>query len=316
MLKTLLVTALLASAALLGPSSPAVAQPATLQRIVAVVNENIISDRELGGRLDFAILVSGLPDDEATRRRLMPQVLRGLIDERLQRQEAARLRVAASEAEIDRAFADVAQRNNMTGEQLTAFLGSRGIDPAIMLDQLRAQVGWLKVVRRELESRVVVTREQIDIALKADRAGEEEVLVSEILLPVYEASDERAILQQAAELAQSVRGGADFAALARQLSAAASADAGGEIGWVRVSAVVPELQSVLARLQPGQISDPVRTPAGVQLFTVRERRQAGVRTGEADREAVRTRLRDEQLQRLASRYLRELRRSAFIDIRL
>ncbi len=76
-------------------------------RIVAVVNNEAISSQDLADRVRLSILSSGLPDNAETQRRLAPQVLRGLIDERLQVQEARRLRLAASEAEIDRAFAAV-----------------------------------------------------------------------------------------------------------------------------------------------------------------------------------------------------------------
>jgi peptidyl-prolyl cis-trans isomerase SurA len=112
-----------------------------------------------------------------------------------------------------------------------------------------------------------------------------------------------------------LRGGADFAALARQVSAAASAEAGGDLGWVRAAAILPELRDRLLTLQVGAVSEPIVSPAGVHIFQLRDRRN---RAAEAapDRDRMRQRLEQEQLERLASRYLRDLRKDAFIEIRL
>ena len=303
---------------------PARAQPPTrtqadaVQRIAAVVNNDIISSGELADRIDLAILISGLPDDPETRRRLAPQVLRGLIDERLQVQAAQRLRLQVTEAEIDRAFRDVAQRNNMDAAQLARYLGDRGVDPSLVRDQLKAQIAWLKTVGRELRSKVAVSRDQVDLALQAGSGPSEEVLLSEILLPIYAQDNEQQVLGQANDLVRSIQTGTDFAALARQISAAPSADAGGDLGWVRLASIAPDLREVVGRMQPGQLSDPIRTPAGIHIIGVRDRRKATevAALTDIDREAVRQQLQEEQLQRLATRYLRDLRRSAFIDIRL
>jgi peptidyl-prolyl cis-trans isomerase SurA len=208
-----------------------------VQRIAAVVNDEIISNRELAERVGLAMVVSGIPDSAETRRQLAPQVLRLMIDEKLQLQEARRLRLSVTDDEINRAFDDISRRNNMSAEQLHQTLRSRNVDPAMVREQIRAQIAWLKVIGRELRSRVVVTSDQVEFALRAGPAVEEEVLLSEILLPVYENDDDRSVMAEAVDLAASVRRGADFAALARQISAAPSAEDGGDVGWVRLSSL-------------------------------------------------------------------------------
>ncbi|MCS7267111.1 MAG: peptidylprolyl isomerase [Geminicoccaceae bacterium] len=296
------------------PIRPLFAQvPTEATRIVAVVNNEPITSRDLAERIRLSIVAAGLSDDAETRRRLAPQVLRGLIDERLQLQEARRLRLAASEAEIDRAFAAVAQRNNLTPEALAQTLRRMGVDPQTYRQQIAAQIAWGKVVERDLRPRVAVSREQIEQVL-AGGSGEE-LLLSEIVLPVYAADQEAEVLAQAEGLARSLRREGDFAALARQISAAPSAAEGGDLGWVRPELLRPEFRAVLEALPKGGVSAPVRGPEGVHLFLVRDRRPVAV-TNNAEREAqVRRRLEIEQLQRLADRRLRELRRRAYIDIR-
>lgn len=310
-----LAAAVLACLSLLGDAVPGHAQSAA-QRIAAVVNDDVITSQDLSDRLALAVATSGLPDDQATRQRLAPQVLRGFIDEKLQLQEAARLELTVTEREIDTALDTIAQRNKTDRATLLRFLEARGINPRTLRNQLRAQIAWIKVVGRELRPRVVVPQEQIEFALRRAAAApaEGEVLLSEILLPVYDRNQEGVVVGQAQELVQSLRDGADFAALARQVSAARSAENGGDLGWVSTAALTPELRERVAALQPGAISEPVVRPDGVQIFRVRERRAAPA--AGADREQVRRGIEQEQLERQASRYLRDLRREAFVDVRL
>ncbi len=166
-------------------------------RIVAVVDREPITSRDLAERVRLSIVSAGLPDTAETQRRLLPQVLRGLIDERLQLQEARRLGLQASEAEIDRAFAAVAERNRLDPEGLARALRGLGVDPATFREQLAAQIAWAKIVERELRPRVVIAREQIEEALAARRGADEELLLSEILLPVYVREQEAQVLAEA-----------------------------------------------------------------------------------------------------------------------
>lgn len=303
---------------LTGAAVALLARPARTQgsRIVAVVNNEPITSQDVADRVRLSIVSSGLPDTPETQRRLAPQVLRGLIDERLQIQEARRLRLAATEAEIDRAFAAVAERNRLDPPGLARTLESLGVPPATFRQQIAAQISWGKIVERELRPRVAVGREQIEQAMAALRGAEEEVLLSEILLPVYAREQEAEVLAEAEGIVRQIGGDVDFAALARQISAAPSAAEGGDLGWVRLGALRPEVQAALAGVPKGRVAPPVRGPQGVHILLVRDRRAAGSGGDPAAREAeVRRRLEAEQLERLADRRLRELRRRAFIDIR-
>lgn len=313
-------------AALLGGAPPG-ARPAAgqaVQAIAAVVNDEIVSTRALTDRLRLILATSNLPDDPETRRRVEQQVLRVLIDETLQRQEARRLDLRVTAEEVDNALRTIAERNNLTVEQLTQEFARAQVPIETLRDQLTAQLAWLKVIARRIRPQVVVTEAQIDAALRSAPtvSGDRELLLSEILLPLYDRQQEPAVLEDAQRLVAAIRQGADFAALARQVSASPSAEAGGDLGWIATSALAEPLRAALAETQPGQLSPPIRTPAGVQIFLVRDaRRPSGAARDEAAsadpalRQATRERLVEEQIQRLAGRYLRSLRLEAFIDVR-
>jgi peptidyl-prolyl cis-trans isomerase SurA len=124
----------------------------------------------------------------------------------------------------------------------------------------------------------VIPGDQVERAFReatAGGAGEVELLLAEILLPVDSAADEARVLRDAQGLAASLRGGADFAALARQVSVAASAEEGGDLGWVRPAVILPEIRQKLLALPVGGVSEPIPSPAGVHVFKLRERRAPG-----------------------------------------
>jgi peptidyl-prolyl cis-trans isomerase SurA len=306
---------LLALLPLVGAPSRSYAQSDT-QRIAAVVNDDIITSQDLTDRLTLALATSGLPNDPATRERLAPQVLRGFVDEKLQLQEAQRLGLTVTEADVDQAMETIAQRNKTTRADLTRYLLQKSLNPGTLRDQLRAQIAWIKIVTREIRPHVVVTQEQVDLALKrgSNAAGDAELLLSELLLPVYDRAQEASVLNDGRGLVATLRGGADFAALARQVSAAASAENGGDLGWVRATSITPELRDQIMALKVGEISDPIVSPVGVHIFQVRGQR-AGAAPAATDAAQVRTSLEQQQLERQASRYLRNLRRDAFVDVR-
>jgi peptidyl-prolyl cis-trans isomerase SurA len=320
----LIVAALAALLVGVPPSArPGLAQ--AVQAIAAVVNDEIVSTRALTDRLRLVLATSNLPDDPETRRRVEQQVLRVLIDETLQRQEARRLDLRVTAEEVDNALRSIAERNNLTVEQLAQELARAQVPMATLRDQITAQIAWLKVIARRIRPQVVVTEAQIDVALRTAPAatGDRELLLSEILLPVYDPEQEPAVLEDAQRLVAAIRQGADFAALAREVSAAPSAESGGDLGWIATTALAEPLRAALAGTEPGQLSPPIQTPNGVQIFLVRDaRRRTGAPSPAAPiddpaaRQAARERLVEEQTQRLANRYLRSLRLEAFIDVRL
>jgi peptidyl-prolyl cis-trans isomerase SurA len=255
---------------------PAAAQSQSASRIAAVVNNDVISTQDLRERLRLALLFSGLPGDAETQRRLAPQVLRRVIDERLQLQEAERRGIIIPPQEVDGAMRNAAAANNMTAEQLRDYLVERGVDPQALERQLEAELAWVRLVRRQFNERIVVTDQQLDLARElAAKGGETQVLLSEILLPVYDPADAPQVMAEAEDLRAAIREGAEFEAVAAQVSAAGSRDAGGDLGWVPLNGMQESLRPIIAALGPGQVSDPVATPSGVQLFYVRDRRIAG-----------------------------------------
>ena len=250
------------------PTAPAHAQEA--QRIAAVVNDEILSMRDLKSRLRMVIVTSRLPPNEETARRIAPQVLRGLIDEQIQLQEAKRLNVSVTDQDMARARSDLEQRNNLKPGQFEGFIRNLGVDPETVERQLRAQIAWGKLVRRRFGNDVNISQEEVtDVLarLEAD-AGKTQKRIAEIVLPLENAGSETQVKELADRIAEQLRGGANFGAIARQFSSASNAAVGGDVGWVLPERMAPEIAEAVSKMNAGDISAPIRTVLGFHIIKV------------------------------------------------
>jgi peptidyl-prolyl cis-trans isomerase SurA len=252
--------------------SPARAQD--LQRIVAVVNDDVISLYDLATRTRLNIASSGLEDNATVRRQVQSQTLRALIDERLQAQEAQRLNLSISQAEIDAAISRIEQQNRMQPGQIDSFLGNVGLDRSVLGAQIRAQLLWQKVVNRRLRTSLEVGADEIDEQLDRLKSnqGQTEYLLAEIFLSVDSPDQDEEVRQNGMNLIEQMRRGASFSGLAQQFSQSASASGGGDIGWVPRGQLEKEVEDIVDQLRPMNVTEPIRTIGGYYVYLLRQRR--------------------------------------------
>jgi peptidyl-prolyl cis-trans isomerase SurA len=266
-----------------GAPPASAAQPPGAQgaetRIAAVVNDEVISVADLQSRLRMVMLSSNFPDSEETRQRIAGQVLRTIVDEKLQMQEAKKQNVTATDEEIKKAIAQIAKQNNMQPDQLDAVLKARGIDRESLVDQLTASIVWAKLVRRVVSQTNVVSEDEIDEASKRikESANEPQSRVAEILLAVDNPRQDEEMRRLAERLIEQMKRGARFSAVAQQFSQSPTAAVGGDLGWLRPEQLSPDLAKAVAQMRPGELSPPIRSGAGYYLMLVLDRR-----TGRSD----------------------------------
>jgi peptidyl-prolyl cis-trans isomerase SurA len=255
-------------------AGPAAAQET---RIAAVVNDDIVSLADLQERVHLALVSSNIEDTEQNRQRISPQVLRGLIDEKLEMQEAKRLNVKVGDNEIKEALRHIEQQNKLAEGGLDAFLAQRGIAKSTLVDQLTATLAWGKLVRRRYGQSIVVTDDEINEALAQlkQNIGQPLSRVAEIFLAVDDPRQEDEVRRAAERLIEQLRGGASFPSMAQQFSQSATAAVGGDIGWVQSGQLMPELAQAVTQMRPGQISPPIRAGAGFYILYVIDRRIPG-----------------------------------------
>ena len=272
-----LIASWLVPAFLQGAVVPKAAAQQDVMRIAAVVNDDVVSIFDLAVRLQVAIRSSGFNDTQQLRRQLAPQVLRAIVDERLQAQEGARFGLSASPEDIAGAIGQIEAQNNWEAGSFDRRVAAAGLDRGAVVDQIRTSIIWGKVIRRRFASIIAVSEEEIDGAIERIEAnrGKPESRVAEIFLPIDDPDQERVTRSTIEDLERQLRAGASFPAVARQFSEGATAQQGGEIGWVIPGQLAPEVDQAVANLSPGQISRPIRTFDGYYIVTVLQRRTSG-----------------------------------------
>ncbi|MCK6451085.1 MAG: peptidylprolyl isomerase [Alphaproteobacteria bacterium] len=256
---------------------PAAMAQQDLQRIAAVVNDDIISMFDLNARIQFGLVSSGAPDNPENRKRFQQQVLKGLIDERLQKQEANKQNIKVSEQEIKRALADIEKQNNMPVGGLDAYLAQNKVPRSTLVQQVEASIAWQRLISRRLRPKVEIGDDEIDETLKRmeESRGSAEMHVAEIFLAVDQPDQEDEVLRNMERLIEQLQRGARFSAIARQFSQNASAAAGGDLGWVQEGQLDEQIEQVLKQMPSGTISKPIRTIGGYHLLALIERRGPG-----------------------------------------
>lgn len=253
------------------------AQPARAQealRIAAVVNDELVSVFDLTTRLRVALFSSRLEDTPENRRRLAPPVLRALIDERLELQEAKRLNITASDEELAQTVTRVEQGNRMPPGGLKQLAAGLNVPYDTMVEQIRTQLLWIKVINRLYGARAVPSPEDIQERLAQLRAnlGRPEYDASEIFLPFDGSQPDSDIKALAEKLTAQLRAGAPFEQAARQFSRSPTSARGGDLGWVPQGGLDSEVDAALANLGINEISDPIRTESGYYIVKVEGRR--------------------------------------------
>lgn len=250
----------------------------TLRKAQAIVNGEVITDTDIDHRLNLVVAANGgkVSDEEKPRLRL--QVLRNLIDEKLQVQEAASNDIKVSEEEVDRSYSRVAQNFKKSATGFEQFLRDAGSSPASIKAQIKGELAWNRVLRRKVEPLVNVGDDEVQsVIAKLNAAkGKDEYHVSEIFLAATPETQAQ-VMNDAARIVGQVRGGASFVAYARQFSEASSAGLGGDLGWIRAEQLNDAVAPVVTTLTPGggptSISDPIPVAGGVAIMALVEKRQ-------------------------------------------
>ena len=261
--------------ALLVPGTAALAQ---VVGIAAVVNDEIVSAWDVKVRQDIVMSSAGIKPSAEARRRNRAQVLRALINEKLQMQEASRLNITVSSADIEKAKRRIEQQNKLPVGSFSKFMRQRGIPVSGIVAQMRSEIAWSKVLQRRVHSQIQISDEEVKevIAQFARSEGLRERRIAEIFIPVDAPSQDADAARTALRLIEQMKKGAPFNAIARQFSQSNSAKNGGAIGWILEGQLAPELEVALSKITPGKLTEPIRTVEGYYILLLREVRRVGM----------------------------------------
>ena len=245
--------------------------------IVAVVNGDAVTNNDVLNRERLLALSTGLPLSPEVLARLGPQVREQLIDEKMRLQEMQRRKVIIEDKEILQAIQDIEARNGLPRGALRARLSGQGVAMRTLIDQIRVQLGWSRVLREQFGDRPPI--EEGDVArrieLIKEQAGQTEYNVGEIFIPAESPGREEEARHFADAVIHQLRSGAPFALVATQFSQSQTALEGGAIGWVQAYQLDPDVVSLLNQMPAGAISNPIRVAGGYEIVTLRGKREIG-----------------------------------------
>lgn len=281
-LLALLLSGLLAQGA--AAQAPAATTP--VDRIAAVVNEDVILRSELDRavaniRAQYAGREDQLPPQDVLER----QVMERLVLLRLQLERATSAGITATEEEVERAVRGVAEQNNMNMDQLRALLARDGISFNEFRNNLRDEITTQKLRQSFAQGRINVTQAEVDAAMTTVAAtSSQQFRLAHILVATPDGAtpEQIATAQQKIEGVKGLidRGEMAFSAAAVRYSDSPNALEGGELGWRGLNEIPPAFASVIQQMQPGQIIGPIRGPSGFQLLQLVESRTQAAGTGD------------------------------------
>lgn len=252
--------------------------------VVAVVEGEAITVHDVEARTNLILFTSGLPNTAETRAKMRNQIFNSLVDEALQRQEAKSEDVTVTEADIDRSVENIASQNKMTREEFEKKLKDNKIELSSMRSQLESRSLWTKVAKKKFSPLIKVSEAEIDdeLATLKTKSTEDNYLLAEIFLPVDSPEEEDAAKQLSMKLLNDMRAGAPFSTLARQYSKSATAQSGGDMGWVATTQLSNALVTVISQITTGQVSPPIKTDEGYYLIMIRDKRKPASQMGGGD----------------------------------
>jgi peptidyl-prolyl cis-trans isomerase SurA len=281
MLRTRFALAIGLAAATISMPVHAAPRAVEVDRIVAVVNSEVITSLQLRARIEQAkrqLARQGveLPPDDVLQR----QLLERLIVERAQIQLAQETSLRVDDATLERAIERIAGNNNLSVEQLRDALEKDGVAWNRFRDEIRTEILLTRLREREVDGRVVVTDAEIDnfIANNPDAFSGQEFAVAHILLRTPEGATPQqieAVARRAEQVMVRLRSGEDFARVAAEVSDAPDGLSGGALGWRPLDRLPGLFADAVRRMQPGETSPVLRSAAGLHIVRLVERRGGG-----------------------------------------
>ena len=263
-------------------SVTASAQIEILDKVVAIVDEDVVLESEVQRRLATIyaqIQQSGTqpPPQEI----VVQQVLERLISERLQLNMGYSAGIRITDAELNDAMARIASSNQLTMEQYAEQIHATGSTLSNVREEIRNEMILMRVQQGQVMRRIRISNQELDNFLNSEEGRfmtSPDVNVGHILLPVPSGKNNEevnAILQRAQGLLEEANNGTDFRQLAIANSADQTALQGGDLGWRKMAQLPGVFIEAVEKLEIGQISEPIRSDAGYHLIKLYERKGGG-----------------------------------------
>jgi peptidyl-prolyl cis-trans isomerase SurA len=280
---TALISVLLSTAHGQDKSPKAARQPVLVDAIVAVVNTDVITMKELNDRMQIIEQRMRRQNMQVPPRDvLQKQLLERLIVNRAQMQLARDIGVRVDDVMLDRAVARIAEQNNVTVQTLRDQLERDGVSFARFREEIREEITLQRVREREVDNKLQISESEIDNFLSSTASRnvetQQELNISQILVRVPENASAQQVAdrkKRAEQAVEQLKSGGEFAKVAASFSDAGDALTGGELGWRSPSRLPQLFVEAVDKLSDGQIAPIVRSANGFHVLKLVGRRSVG-----------------------------------------
>ena len=314
----------LLAVSLLPLSVPAAPLPVPVTRIVAIVNDDLVTTWEIEQVMQPLIREAEKkgPLTDQGRRELRDNVIRGLIDKKLAEQKVKELNIRITDDELRQSIEDVKKQNGLTQEALVAALASQGLTYDQYRNQMREQLERVRLVSQEVKAKIQVGDQEMRDYYEANKSlytEEESFRARHIFIKVPKDATREQLDSLAARVEairkEATAGGADFAALATRYTEDATARDGGSLGVFKKGDMQGEFVQLLERLKPGEVSGVIRTPSGFHIVKLEERLPGRTKSFEEAKADIEERLYKKKSDERFNQWLAEMKKEATIEIR-
>ena len=249
-----------------------------IRKPTAIVNDTVITGTDVDQRVALIAAANAgakLQGEELDRLKL--QVLRQLIDETLQIQEAKTAEVTVTNDEITQSFDRVSRNFKKSPAEMRKYLVASGSSERSLKRQIEGELAWQRYLRRKVEPFVNVGDEEVKGILDRLKAaqGVQEFNLKEIFLAATPATGQQVFANARGIIAELQKGQQPFETYARQYSEASTRSVGGDLGWVRADRLPGPLAEAAQTMQVGQVAGPIEIPGGYSILYLTDKRQVG-----------------------------------------
>ena len=278
-------------------------------KIIATVNGEMLSNRDLQERANLFSLTSGILINDKNKDMIINKVMQNVIDEKIKLQEADRLGVRVSEQEIKEAYINFEKSNGVPSGKFLNVLKEYNVSKDVFMTQIKTNLVWNKLVTSKASRSIGVSDRELDdelLRIKKDM-NTQKYMVSEIVIGKKDA-------KHIDELVEILQTDPRFELYAVQFSQSASAPSGGKLGWVVAGQLAEPLDNVIRRMKEGEVSKAILYRNEYYIFRLDKKYVPGKKEQELPSDdEVRAFIKNRKADELANKYIRDLRNKAVVE---
>jgi len=285
---------------------------ADIERIIAIVNNDVITSYDFYNRVDLVLRNSGLENNKENIDKVSNISLQELIYERLKEQEAKKIGISISQDEINSAMKSLAQENNMDLDSFINQLSERDLNT--LQERLRSTLMWNKYIKRKIAPNINITPQEVNEFMDSMKRndGNEEYLLEKIFYPVDSDEIENTVAGVMNLIHSELE--ADPRSFEEIMNSFMENPNEGKIGWVLANTLPVEVNKALQSMGEGDVSEVIRVDKGYAIFKLINKKVTQ-NSKDIKIEDVNYKLMMEELNILQKRKLRDIQESAFIEVK-